>query len=382
MRRSRGLQAGDGLLGEPWEHKTPLRSSATMGFCHLHLNLTNGMVRAAVIEIHEYEVIWMKVAVLAQPLKTGTWRSLEMLKDAGIEYHFIENDLGSEDDVIGIVNDADATIAGSEPYTPKVIEACSNLKVVARSGVGYDAVDVDACSNAGVLVTITPGVNQDSVADLTFSFLMAFLRNIVDDTADLRAGKWGRPIYKSARESVLGVVGLGRIGQAVVKRALPFGFKILVAETCPDADFVAEHDVEIVGLDELLERSDYVTLHVPLLPQTQNLINSKTIDLMKEGACLINTARGGLTEEAALVDGLESGKLRGAGLDVFPVEPPTGSPLLKLPNVLATPHLAGLDHESAEGMSSMAASSIIEILNGRLPETGVINPEVWERRRV
>jgi D-3-phosphoglycerate dehydrogenase len=325
----------------------------------------------------------MKVTVLAQPLKTGSWRAIEMLKDAGAEYNFIASDLGSEDEVIDIVKDADATIAGSEPYTPKVIEACSNLKVVARSGVGYDAVDVEACNEAGVLVTITPGVNQDSVADLTFSFLMAFLRNIVQDTLDLRAGKWGRPIYHSARESVLGVVGLGRIGQAVVKRALPFGFKILVAEKYPDADFVAEHELELVELEELLNRSDYVTLHVPLLPETQNLINSETIGLMKEGACLINTARGGLTEEAALVEGLKSGKLRGAGLDVFPVEPPTGSPLLELPNVLATPHLAGLDHESAAGMASMAVSSILEILQkGRLPDTGVINPEIWERRRV
>lgn len=324
----------------------------------------------------------MKVTVLAQPLKSGTWRAIEMLKEAKLKYEFTESDQASEDQVIAAVKDADATIAGSEPYSPKVIEACGNLKVIARSGVGYDAVDVNACSEAGVLVTITPGVNQDSVADLTFSFLMAFLRNIVQDTADLRAGKWGRPIYKSARESVLGVVGLGRIGQSVVKRAIPFGFKILVAETYPDADFVAEHGLEIVEFEELLKRSDYVSLHVPLLPETRNLINSKTIGLMKNGACLINTARGGLTEEAALVEGLRSGKLRGAGLDVFPVEPPTGSPLFELPNVLCTPHLAGLDHESCEGMASMAASSIIQILNGRLPETGVINPQIWERRRV
>ena len=325
----------------------------------------------------------MKVCVPPAPLLDGRpWKCFQILKEAGHEILLPPEGLKESAEIAReYFAPAHGVLAGAEAFTREVIEACPNLAIIARSGVGYDAVDVTAATEHGVLVTITPGHNQDAVADLALAFILVLVRDIHNLHREIVEGRWPRPVMESPRNSVLGIVGLGRIGRAVVRHARPFGFKLLVAELEPDQDFVQEHGLEVVGFEELLSRSDYVTLHVPLIPETRHLINADTISLMKDGACLINTARGGLVDEVALTEALKSGKLRGAGLDVFEDEPPVGSPLLSAPNVVLAPHVGGLDVASLEGMSSMAAQSIVDVLDGRLPAEGVVNPEAWERRR-
>jgi len=325
----------------------------------------------------------MKICITPVPLKDGTpWKCFEVLKDAGYEVLLPGDDWKqSEEMVRKYFPGVDAVLAGSEPYTREILRDLPDLKVIARVGVGYDAVDVEAATDLGVLLTITPGQNQDSVADLTMAFVLALVRELVPMTRTVIEGGWGRSVLESPQDSVLGILGLGRIGQAVAERARVFGFQILATEPQPDLAFVEELGIGLVGSEELLRRSDYLTLHVPLLPETREIINADSIALMKDGACLINTSRGALVEEAGLAEALSSGKLRGAGLDVFQDEPPVGSPLLSLPNLVCTPHVGGIDARGVEGMSRMAAESVVAILNGRCPELGVVNPEAWERRR-
>lgn len=325
----------------------------------------------------------MKICVTPLPLRDGKpWKCFEVLKDAGYEVLLPGDDWKqSEDMVRKYLPGTDAVFAGSEPYTREILRELPDLKVIARVGVGYDAVDVEAATDLGVLLTITPGQNHDSVADLTMAFVLALVRELVPMTRMVISGGWGRSVLESPQDSVLGILGLGRIGQAVAVRARVFGFQVLATEPQPDLAFVKENGVELVGLEELLGRSDYLTLHVPLLPETREIINADTIARMKDGACLINTSRGALVNETALAEALRSGKLRGAGLDVFQDEPPVGSPLLSRPNLVCTPHVGGIDTRGLEGMSRMAAESVVEILNGRCPEIGVVNPEAWARRR-
>jgi phosphoglycerate dehydrogenase-like enzyme len=325
----------------------------------------------------------MKVCITPGPLRDGRpWTCFRVLKDAGYEILALAEDLERSAAMVRKhLPGVDAVLAGSEPYTRAVLEDLPDLKVIARVGVGYDAVDVQAATDLGVLLTITPGKNQDSVADLTMAFVLALVRELVPMTRMVMEGGWGRSVVRSPQDSVLGILGLGRIGKTVARRALAFGFTVLASDTNPDMTFIAQHGLELVEFGELLRRSDYLTLHMPLLPETRGIINREALAMMKEGACLINTSRGALVDESALAAALRSGKLRGAGLDVFQKEPPVGSPLLSLPNVVCTPHLGGLDARSLEGMARMAAESIVEIFNGRCPEVGVVNPEAWPRRR-
>ena len=325
----------------------------------------------------------MKVLLTSVPLRErDSWTCFQILREASIDALLPEGPLQRfEASVQEKLPMADGVVAGSERYTREVMEACPRLKVIARVGVGYDAVDVEAASELGIVVTVTPGHNHEAVADLAMTLVMALNRDLLRLTHTTTSGEWLRPVVKSPRDSVLGLVGLGRIGQAMVRHAQPFGFKVLATEIQPDAGFVQEYGVELVKLEELLRRSDYVSLHIPLSPESHHLITQETIALMKNGAFLINTSRGGLVDEAALMGALRSGKLGGAGLDVFENEPPVGSPLLSLPNVICTPHVAGVDYSALDGMAAMAASSAVEVLNGRVPEIGVLNPEAWERRR-
>ncbi len=265
-------------------------------------------------------------------------------------------------------------VAGSEPWPRAVLEALPELRVLARTGVGYDAIDMAACDDLRIVVATTPGVNHHAVAEHTLALLYGVARGFPSRDQFVRAAAWKRFSTPRVMGCTLGIVGLGRIGRAVATRAAGLGLKLLAYDPYPPSEFAEQWSVTMTSLDELFAQSDYVTLHLPVTAETKHLINRQTLAKMKAGAVLINTARGALVDEVALVEALQSGKLRGAGLDVFEVEPlPASSPLLKLDNVLLSGHLAGLDDESQHGTLTMSADTILQLANGQWPTERIRN---------
>ncbi|QDU11946.1 phosphoglycerate dehydrogenase [Gimesia aquarii] len=301
----------------------------------------------------------------------------EILQDGGFEVATVpaEVDLRKEPDrVVEQVEGFDAILAGAEIYSREVLEQLPDLKVISRYGVGFDAVDLQAADDLGIAVTITPGVNHHSVAEQAFALLMGVARLTRSQDRAVRSGKWERALTPRVWGSTIGIVGLGRIGQAVATRAIGMGMQVLAYDPFPNQSFVAEHQIKLVDLDELLKQSDYVTLHLPVTSETIDIINKETLAKMKSGSVLINTARGGLVDEEALIEALQSGHLRAAGLDVFKKEPlPVESPLINLENVLLSCHIGGLDKESHRDAYAMAAQNIVKLYQGDWPQECVVN---------
>jgi D-3-phosphoglycerate dehydrogenase len=274
-----------------------------------------------------------------------------------------------------------ASLAGSEPYTRTVIAkaAAEGLKVIARAGVGYDAIDLQAATDHGIAVCYAPGTNQEAVAEHAFMLILALVRNLRWQDAEIRKGKWPRRAVGFLRGTTLGIVGLGRIGKAMALRANAFGFEVLAAEIAPDPGFCEAHNVAVVPFEELLKRSDVVTLHVPKTPLTKNMIRRETLELMKSSAYLVNTSRGGVVHEGDLYDALTANRIAGAALDVFEKEPPAGNPLFGLENILLTAHTAGVDRKSREDMARVPALAIVKLLAGEWPGEWVVNPMVKDK---
>jgi D-3-phosphoglycerate dehydrogenase / 2-oxoglutarate reductase len=302
---------------------------------------------------------------------------LKVLRDGGFEIAFspIVRQL-LEDEIFDMLKGVDATIAGSEPYTRRVLAAHPQLKVIARAGVGYDAVDTPAATSCGKIVTIAPGTNQDAVAEHTFALMLAIAKNLIAQHLGTRAGKWPRQANLPLRGRTLGIAGLGRIGKAVALRGECFGMKLLAYEPFPDQQFVADHKIPLVPLEKLFAQSDYLSLHMPLTAESKYLINSKTLALMKTSAYLVNTARGGLVCEGDLIAALKAKRIAGAALDVFEDEPPPASALFEMDNVVVTPHAAGVDLQSRDDMAESAARAIVDISKGQWPAEKIVNPEV------
>jgi D-3-phosphoglycerate dehydrogenase len=271
-----------------------------------------------------------------------------------------------------------ASLAGSEPYTRAVIAAAAakGLKVIARAGVGYDGVDLDAATDHGVVVTFAPGTNQDAVAEHTFTLILALAKNLISQHNLIKQGQWPRRANLPLRGKTLGVVGLGRIGKAVALRGKAFLMDVVAYEPYPDQAFVAEQGIPLLSFEEVLSRSDWVTLHLPMLPESRQCINRRTLGLMKSTAFLINTSRGGVVNEPDLYAALKNRQIAGAGLDVFEEEPPGDNPLLGLDNVVLTAHTAGVDLQSRNDMARVAAEAIAKLLSGEWPAAWVVNPKV------
>lgn len=290
----------------------------------------------------------------------------------------------SEAELMGLLPGICATVAGSEPYTEKVLAANPQLRVIARVGVGYDAVDMAAANRHAVAVAITPGANHDTVAEHAFSLLLAWAKHVTIVDRQMRQGEWIRHCTVPIRGKTLGIVGLGRIGRAMAARGLAFGMKVIAFETLPDPMWMARsgQGIQLVSLEELLAKSDVISLHAPAKPETKHLINRKTLALMKPTAFLLNTARGSLIDEEALFEALTTGKLAGAGLDVFAQEPPPKDhPFFALENVVMTPHTGGTDTQSRLDMAELAAKAIVEIAAGRWPQELLVNKEIKDRFR-
>lgn len=305
---------------------------------------------------------------------------LEALRAAKFELRFPSKGAQlTEDELMAELPGVSASLAGSEPYSRRVLEAFPKLRVIARAGVGYDAVDVTAATERGVVVCTTPGTNHDAVAEHTFALMLGIARNVGFQHIRIKAGDWPRQTTQPLRGRVLGIAGLGRIGKAVAIRGAAFGMKLLAFEPFPDQAFAMQYNLTFVPFEKLLAESDYLSIHVPLNAESKHLINKKTLALMKPGAFLINTARGGLVNEADLLEALKSGRLGGAGLDVFENEPPGKSPLFELDNVLLTAHTAGVDVQSRDDMALSAAQSIIALSKGEWPSPQIVNPEARSR---
>src|SRR4051812_40730628 len=284
--------------------------------------------------------------VLIGPVQLAGLQSsyVDVLKNAGFElvYHGLPAQL-NEQELLDVLPGVVASVAGSEPYTARVLAAHPQLKVIARVGVGYDAVDVEAATRQGVVVTIASGTNQDAVAEHTFALMLGLVKNLVSGHLGVKAGGWPRGTNLPLRGCTLGIAGLGRIGKAVAVRAAAFGMRLLAYDPVPDTAYAAANNIPFVSFEQLLKESDFVTLHLPATPETLRLINKTTLALMKPTAFLINTARGAVVNETDLTEALKTGRLGGAGLDVFEDEPPGKLPLFELDNVLLTPHAAGGD---------------------------------------
>ena len=302
--------------------------------------------------------------------------ALDILREAGHE-PVVANVPGSYLDGEGLheqLAGVAGTMASSEPYTPETFRMFPDLQVIARLGVGFDAVDLEAARDHEVPVMIAAGTNHTTVAESAVALLLALARNLGRYFETTAAGSWARPQTTELRGKTIGVIGLGRIGKSVVRRLQGFEVDVVAAEPYPDSAFVEEYGVELLDVDAVFRRSDFVTLHTPMTDATRHIANECTLGLMRPGSFLVNTARGGLVDEAAVRAALDSGQLAGAALDVRTSEPPPdGDDLAAHPKVLATPHMAGLSQESVERMAITAARNVVGVLAGDWDREMVVN---------
>ena len=279
-----------------------------------------------------------------------------------------------------ILDDSVAVIASTDPFDASVFDACPNLKVIARTGVGVDAIDVSAATKAGVVVATTPGANEEAVADHALAMILTLQRRIGENDAAIRDGRWDRAGNLTPSDlygATVGLIGSGVIGRAVIRRLLAFGTEVLVYDPFLDS---APTGTELVDLPTLLSRSDVITVHAPLTDGTRGLLGAEEFAAMKPGSFVVNVSRGGILNEHALAESIRSGHLAGAGLDTFEREPIGDSPLLEFPTVLMSPHIAGLSHRSITAMTEQATQSVLDVLDGRLPASAV-NPDALGSQR-
>ena len=288
----------------------------------------------------------------------------------------------SQEELVTQVGDANALIVRSGvQVTPEVFAAAPNLKAVARAGVGVDNIDLDAATAHGVVVMNTPGGNTISTAEHTFGLMLALARHIPQGHASLKEGRWDRKSFSGVelKGKTLGLVGFGRIGQAVAKRAQAFEMTVIAYDPYLDNSLFQAAGVEQVDLGALYANSDFISLHAPIIDSTREMINADAIAQMKEGVRIMNAARGGLINDAALAEGIRSGKVAGAALDVYEPEPPAADhPLIGLDGVIHTPHLAASTSDAQITVAVEAAELIVNaILNNQFEN--VVNPAVLDK---
>lgn len=283
------------------------------------------------------------------------------LCDAG--HIVIDNPYGnkflSPEEIIPYSRDADAFICDLEKITKEVIDASPNLKIIARRGIGIDSVDYKYAATKGIEVARTLGIVEAPVAEVVLAYILHFSRVISRMNEDMHRGIWEKLLSTSVEEKTLGIVGMGNIGFEVAKRAVAFGMKILYSSRSPKPDAERKYGAQYVSFDELLSRSDYVSIHTSLTPETQDMFNYNTICKMKPDAVLINTARGAIVNEYMLKKAIEENRIRGAAIDVFDTEPEHNSIFRGMENVILTPHIGSFTREVFIKMDIAAAQNII-----------------------
>ncbi len=306
-----------------------------------------------------------------------------VLEAAGGEYHGLV--LRGEDAIIAACRDADAVINSAQKLTPKVIESLDRCVVIARTGVGVDTVDVPTATRCGITVTNVPDFCFDEVSDTALSLILATMRKLVFLNNLVKGGIWNRtlarPIHK-LRGSTLGLVAFGSIARAVAMKAEAFGFRIIAFDPYVNRETAAEHNVTLVDFDTLLRESDVISVHAPLNESTYHLIGEAELRKMKPSAFLVNTGRGPVVDGTALARALKEGWIAGAGLDVMEKEPPDpDDPLLRLENIVLTPHYASYTEEAYAEMRRKVVEAVAAALRGQFPRV-VVNAEVMPNARL
>jgi phosphoglycerate dehydrogenase-like enzyme len=310
---------------------------------------------------------------------------VDMLQTAGFDVAYPKNPIFtrghcSVPETIDELSVCCAVIAGGEVFSEAVLAGLPALRVIARCGVGYDRVDVAAATRHDVVLTITPTANHESVAEHALMLLLAVAKRLPFNDRQARGGKWPMQPSFPVRGTTIGILGLGRIGRSFAVRARALGAKLIATEVAADPAFVRDQGIELVDFETLLARSDYLSIHCPLTADTRGRFDKAAFTRMKPGSVLINTARGGIVVESELIAALQSGHLRGAGLDCFEHEPPSpDNPLFQMEQVVCTPHIAGSDTRSQQDMANEAADCIIRLASGEWPESAVVNRELRGR---
>ncbi len=276
-------------------------------------------------------------------------------------------------EVAALIPGMDGYIAGLDEIDAHAISQADRLKVISRYGVGVDSVDLAAARLNGIVVTNTPGANSSSVAELALGLMLALARQIPLAAEAVRQGKWPRYSGISLEGKTIGILGLGAIGKQLACRLAGFNCKIMAFDPYADLSFARDHRIELSTQEQVVEQSDFISLHVPLLPETRNLVNEEFLKRMKKGSFLINTSRGEVVDEEALIHALHSGHLLGAGLDAFRDEPPEPNhPLLSSPQVIATPHMGAQTDGATSNMGWYAMKDCLAVLRNEEPTYRVV----------
>ena len=302
-------------------------------------------------------------------------RARAVLSSIGAELRLAE--VPKPEAILRVAKDADALLATYAKITADMIRQMNRCRIISRFGIGVDNVDIPAATERGIVVTKVPDYCIDEVSDHAMALLLTAVRKIPLANSLVQQGRWEMPAVvpiHRLRGTVLGLVGFGRIPQLVAPKAQAFGMRVVSFDPFIPKDVFDRANVESVEFPHLLKISDYISIHAPLLPETQGLFNADAFRQMKPHAYLINTARGPIVDEAALARALDAGQLAGAALDVMTKEPPTGSPLLGRPNVIITPHTSFYSEESLNDLETKAAEEVVRVLKGQAPKNPV-NPE-------
>jgi D-3-phosphoglycerate dehydrogenase len=339
------------------------------------IDMPNGLLREA-LKVTE------KIVLVTDYTWTSTEPEAQILAEVGAKLLTAES--GCEDELLALVPHSDAILTGFAPITANVIRAGDRLQVIGRYGIGVDNIDVAEATRRGIPVTNVPAYCLDEVAEHAVALLLACARNVCRYDSAVRAGNWlletGRHVVR-IRGRTLGILGFGKIGQTLAAKAQGFGVRIIAYDPYVSRDIIRRHQGEPVSLDDLVTQSDFLSIHTPLTSETRNLLNEDRLRRMKPTAFLINTARGGIIDQNALLRALKEGWIAGAALDVFePEHLPPDHPLLSLPNLMITPHVAFYSTQSILELQITAARNVAAILSGHRPNS-IVNPEVLDLPR-
>ncbi|MGJ7045134.1 phosphoglycerate dehydrogenase [Thermoanaerobacterium thermosulfurigenes] len=292
---------------------------------------------------------------------------IEMLND----YEVLMNETGrpfEENELNELIQDVDGIIVGVDKINRGILDNAKNLKVITKYGVGLDNIDIEYAKKLGIKITYTPGANKESVADLVFTMILELSRQLFKMDKIVRDNRWDKVIGREVYGKVIGIIGTGNIGKSVAKRATGFDMRILGYDMFPDYEFAKEIGMEYVDSQTLLKNSDYITLHIPFTESMHHFIDREELEMIKTTAYIINTSRGELINEEALYEALKQKRLAGAALDVFEIEPPYNSKLIKLENVILSPHCGASTEDAINRMNMMAVEGLKSVLEGKEPK--------------
>ena len=284
---------------------------------------------------------------------------IDVLKSTGYEIKL--NPFGrrlTTEELISFLSDCDASIIGLDKIDSSILRHLPKLKKISKYGVGLDNINLEACAKKNIKVHFTPGVNKRSVSELTLAMILSLLRNMYTGSVELKSGNWVKNGGFELTGKKIGIVGFGNIGKDLVELLNPFKTEIYVTDINSGTYAGYETSINITSFDQILKDCDIVTFHVPLTKETKNMLNSNNISLMKKGVIIINTARGGIIDEEAIIKAFEDGKIGGLGIDAYEIEPPLGSQLLKLKNTICTPHIGGNSDKAVKDMGLAAIKAL------------------------